>query len=60
MRKKKNTTRTDSRKAHEAKTRNLRRLAYKFVRDTMPEIWEEMRKEVGLASGHAKEIKKKR
>jgi hypothetical protein len=61
MKRKKTTARSDSRKAHEAKTRKLRRLAYKFVRETMPEVWEEMPKEVGLAArpAHSKKRSKK-
>jgi len=46
--KRKYATVAERRRAHHQKHTLLRRLCYKFVRDTMPTVWEEMKVEVGL------------
>jgi hypothetical protein len=44
-------------KKRQRKTTMLRRLCYKWVRDNLPEVWEQMRIEVGMRPSN--EVKEK-
>ena len=50
----------DINREHNRKQKLAQRMAARFVRDEMPEIWDDIRREVGIDVDWASECKRKR